>query len=150
MDNTSRTSQDKATCKCGVLETLEHIILECPNNHSEEIWDLARTTWREITMRPNQWHQPNLFDILGITAAEFTFKGNLCKKEQRTQKELTTVIKLIWTQKMWFIWKTRNHRVIAEKKIHKEKMKKEYLEAIKDRIWLEWNKIKAGRETRKI
>ena len=142
--------EDKATCKCGVLETLEHIIMKCPHNHSKEIWDLARTTWREITTRPNQWHQPNLFDILGITAAEFTFKGNLCKNEQRTQKELTTVIKLIWTQTMWFIWKTRNHRVIAEKKIHKEQMKKEYLEAIKERVWLEWNKIKAERETRKI
>jgi hypothetical protein len=55
--------KDRAICQeCGVLEDLDHILVECASPGREIIWKAAEALWRE---REEEWPELSLGTILG-------------------------------------------------------------------------------------
>ena len=59
--------QDKAICKCGKTETMNHILIECKLNKSKDIWQEAESKWKEND-KGFKWIKPNVKILQGLGA----------------------------------------------------------------------------------
>ncbi|KAJ7631436.1 ribonuclease H-like protein [Mycena polygramma] len=93
--------QHKAKCtRCGVYESMEHILTECAVPGQKEVWDLASEMWQKragTAMRPT---------VAEIMAGPATKKGD---------PATTRLYKILITESAHLIWRLRNERVINEK-----------------------------------
>ncbi|KAJ7141977.1 hypothetical protein C8R46DRAFT_1046559 [Mycena filopes] len=97
---------DRANCQhCGVLETMEHILVECPRPGRAEVWALAEKLWAQ--KHPN-WPQISLGSILGAGLA--TFKN----ENGKTLPNTARLYRILISESMYLIWKLRCEVVIAE------------------------------------
>ncbi|KAJ7195743.1 ribonuclease H-like protein [Mycena pura] len=96
--------EDRATCRdCGVVESLEHILIHCESPGRELVWEAARILWLE---RETQWPEISLGTVLGCGLAEFRdAKGKVDRGRQRLYRVLIS-------ESAYLIWRLRNERVI--------------------------------------
>jgi ribonuclease HI len=97
--------EDRAICQeCGVLEDLDHILVECASPGREIIWKAAEALWRE---REEEWPELSLGTILGCGLAEF--------RDERNKPRLGTerLYRILMSESAYLIWKLRNDRVIS-------------------------------------
>ncbi|KAJ7610029.1 hypothetical protein DFH06DRAFT_1016813 [Mycena polygramma] len=97
--------EERATCQhCGVIESMEHILLECTRPGQKEVWQLAEKLW---LLNHTDWPAVSFGGMLGCGLA--TFKDENGKNSPPT----TRLFRIIMTESMHLIWKLRCDCVIA-------------------------------------
>lgn len=95
---------DRATCSCGDLETMNHIMFECPLSAGRYIWPQVRELFRKKGI--NWPFEDNVNDILSSVFA--TVKD----ADGHPRPGAARFIQIVITEAMFVIWKLRNSRVI--------------------------------------
>ncbi|EJD49149.1 hypothetical protein AURDEDRAFT_59751 [Auricularia subglabra TFB-10046 SS5] len=90
---------------CNVTESMEHIILECPDSAQELIWDLAR----EFLENKMTWEKPDIGLVWGCALAEP--RGTFGEKDAGTERAYRIVV----SESAFLAWKIR-----CEKRIEHE------------------------------
>jgi hypothetical protein len=76
--------QERAICQaCGMLETMDHILLRCSEPDVETVWNLAEELWYKRN-EPGTWPDVTLGTILGCTLLRLP---NVEKKKKRKGNE---------------------------------------------------------------
>jgi endonuclease/exonuclease/phosphatase family metal-dependent hydrolase len=125
--------QDKQFCKCGQVENMEHILLQCKENNQEKLWKKVKKIWKLITNL--KWKTLNIEDIMGVGSLKV--KGNTTNKELRTEVLITLI-----TTAVWSLWKNRNDRVFNEARETKKKQRRTWIEGLKKEIETEFEQTK--------
>ncbi|KAJ7806269.1 ribonuclease H-like protein [Mycena leptocephala] len=109
--------EDRANCQhCGVLETMEHILLQCTRPGQAEIWKLAEELW---LMKDDTWPALSMGTLLGCGLANF--KGENGKNSPATAR----LYRILITESLYLIWKlcceciiSRDGEAPSENEIH--------------------------------
>ncbi|KAJ7208383.1 hypothetical protein GGX14DRAFT_365484 [Mycena pura] len=97
-------SEHRAICRdCGVIESLEHILVSCESPGQRLIWKAAETLWLE---RELEWPEISLGTVLGCGLAEFRDDGG--KIDRGAQR----LYRILISEAAYQIWRLRNERVI--------------------------------------
>ncbi|KIM77600.1 hypothetical protein PILCRDRAFT_76558, partial [Piloderma croceum F 1598] len=89
--------------KCGTMEELEHIILECDILGQKIVWNVTKNLWLKKVPR---WPElKNIGDILGCGLAEFKDRHN------KPIKGASRLYRILISESTLFIWKLRNERL---------------------------------------
>ncbi|KAK0431226.1 hypothetical protein EV421DRAFT_1720723, partial [Armillaria borealis] len=121
--------------KCGVQETMEHILLECQIIGQELIWKLTEELWMK---KHNKWYKPTLGLILGSLLV--VTKDNKGKRHT----SVTRLYRIIISEAAHLIWKICCQRRIARGDDVPEKWHKEdeicnvWFKIINQRLTLDW------------
>ncbi|RPD57418.1 hypothetical protein L226DRAFT_547078 [Lentinus tigrinus ALCF2SS1-7] len=98
----------RAPCeRCGVTETMEHILFDCVAVGRGTVWELAEETW-SLTGLP--WREPKWGTALGAACAVFENDDGVRKG---AAEALWTIL---MTESLYMIWKLRCERVIQNEK----------------------------------
>ncbi|KAJ7671504.1 RnaseH-domain-containing protein [Mycena polygramma] len=96
-----RNHQHRGQCpKCGVHESMDHILTECQEPGQKEIWDLASEMWRLKTGKD-----------LRPTVGQIMASGVTTQDDPGT----TRLYKILVTESAHLIWRIRNERRIQQK-----------------------------------
>jgi len=90
--------ENRVHCKCGKLETMDHIIIECLLNQGHAIWDYMESEWKQ-TFPKTKWIQPTIELIRGLGSIQL-------REKPRWMSE--AYIERI-TEAIWLIWTIRNN-----------------------------------------
>jgi len=126
--------ENRAHCKCGKLETIDHIIMECLLNQGPAIWDYMESEWKQ-TFPKTQWPQPTIELIRGL--------GSIQLRERPRWTNEAYIERI--TEAIWLIWTIRNNQIFNRKEIPKEpvrRMLKNTLQTKKEIEWIHITKIK--------
>ena len=94
-----------AVCpECGVVESVEHIMLECQIPAADEVWRAARQIWEGAG---ETWPSMSFGIVLGCGLTRLTKKTALAKGRNRLFSKLISEGALL-------IWKLRNERRIQK------------------------------------
>jgi len=119
--------ENRAHCKCGKLETMDHIIIECPLNQGHAIWDYIESDWK-WTFPKTQWLQPTIELIRGL--------GSIQLRERPKWMSEAYIERI--TEAIWLIWTIRNNQIFNRKKIPKEAAIRLLKNTLKDKKETEW------------
>jgi len=89
---------------CGAEETMEHILTECSAPGREQVWGLANRLWK---MRADSDLPLNYRALLGCSLPNFR------KTNDRPDKGLNRLFRIVVSESMYLIWKLRCERTIA-------------------------------------
>ncbi|KAJ7037581.1 hypothetical protein C8F04DRAFT_952415, partial [Mycena alexandri] len=93
--------EHKATCvRCGITESMEHILTKCDVPGQEEVWELASEMWKLKTGE----------DLPKPTAGQIMACATTRKKDTGT----TRLFRILISESAYLIWRLRNERVIQE------------------------------------
>jgi ribonuclease HI len=98
-DNIPSCIQRGRCTKCGVHESMEHILTQCEEPGQKEVWDLASEMWQ---LKTGKDLRPTLGQIM---AGGVTKHGDPGK---------TRLHKILITESAHLIWRIRNERVIQQ------------------------------------
>ena len=128
--------ENSAHCKCRKLETMNHIIMECPLNKGPTIRDHMKSEWKQ-SFPKTQWLQPTIELIRGLGSIQL-------RKSPRWISE--AYIEKI-TEATWLIWTIRNNRIFNKREMPTElatKLIKRTLQIKKETEWIYITKIKGS------
>jgi len=136
-------------CKCGEIESIDHILLECQENQVNEVWKTAEETWKKTAPRNKTWTKPTPGILKGIGA----FKAPTENEEMEENRENMNNPKndkrsgsiryqLIVSEAIWLIWTKRNKRIFENEVIDKKRITEEWVSTLKKRIEIDFTKIK--------
>ncbi|KAG6846755.1 hypothetical protein H0H93_012090, partial [Arthromyces matolae] len=117
--------------KCGLVESLEHILTECENTPAGTIWKLAEELWNRKTKGRISWPKPDFGTQLGCGLA--TFKSD----RNETLRGTSRFYHIIMSESTHLIWKIR-----CEWKIGRDENEDDVVppEAVEARWWNALNK----------
>ncbi|KAJ6537967.1 hypothetical protein B0H19DRAFT_1079062 [Mycena capillaripes] len=96
--------EDREMCsKCGVEESLEHILVECQSPGQEVVWKAAEAVWAG---KHRDWPSISLGGVLGCGLADF--RDGQGKKDEGAER----LYRILMSEAAYLIWKIRNDRVI--------------------------------------
>ncbi len=99
--------QQRATCAtCGELETMTHILFDCPAKGQKTVWRLLKRVWG---LTGEDWKRPCWGTALGAACAVFKAENGA----RRT--DLESLWCILCTEVAHLIWKLRCERVIQHK-----------------------------------
>ncbi|KAL1707194.1 hypothetical protein EV121DRAFT_199747, partial [Schizophyllum commune] len=94
----------RAICKkCGVTESMDHILFNCDAPGQESVWNLTKALWEETG---REWRAPNFGTVMGAACAVFTSAGGA------RIKCLERLWAILISTSAYLIWKLRCERVI--------------------------------------
>jgi ribonuclease HI len=110
--------EEKATCrKCGIAESMEHILTKCDSPGQKEIWELASELWGLKT---------------GVELPPPTFGQIMCAAIKRQDAGTTRLFRLLVSESAHLIWRIRCERVIQGKgAVSQREIYNRWLKAIK-------------------
>ncbi|KAJ7843032.1 hypothetical protein B0H13DRAFT_2413103 [Mycena leptocephala] len=135
--------EDRANCvHCGAVESLEHILLECPSPGQSEIWKLAEELW---TKKHPNWPTVSMGSILGSGLARFEDTTG------KLQPALARLYRILITESAHVIWKLRCDSVIGRGGTapSKNEVHNRWLKVINERLEIDknlTNKLKYGKQ----
>ncbi|KAJ7917906.1 hypothetical protein B0H13DRAFT_1608001, partial [Mycena leptocephala] len=135
--------EDRANCvHCGAVESLEHILLECPSPGQSEIWKLAEELW---TKKHPNWPAVSMGSILGSGLARFEDTTG------KVQPALVRLYRILITESAHVIWKLRCDSVIGRGGTapSKNEVHNSWLKVINERLEIDknlTNKLKYGKQ----
>ena len=124
--------QEKQFCRCGQIESIEHILLECKESKQKSLWKVVKRTWKKLTGL--KWKKLTIDDILAIGS----IKPSKSKDRILTKEVFTTLV----TTAIWSIWKNRNNRVFNDKEETKKGQIEMWKRELKREIEIEYELIR--------
>ncbi|KAK1230630.1 hypothetical protein PQX77_006273 [Marasmius sp. AFHP31] len=123
--------QERAICKkCGVLETMEHLLTECEQNGQKTIWEQTGKLWEK---KGFQWEKPNFGTILGCGMKDIRHSG-----QGKLTKGTNRLYRILIASSARLIWLLRNEVVIQEKDgISENEIRNRWLNNINRRLTLD-------------
>ena len=121
-----------------ILESEQHLWLECSHNGQHSAWATAKLIWEKSTERP--W--PNLSLGLIRGSAAISFEDDENKDSER--------LRILISMTIWAIWKSRNKKSINDQDVAPNEASTTLRELIRDLMRKGWNAtrfIKDGRRT---
>ena len=140
--------EERENCAtCNTTESMSHILTECREQTTQQIWDLAQNTWPY----PNiPWPEPNLGIILGCGSINPESRNDQRNNQQRNRRKTlpgpTRLLQIILSESAYLTWVLRCERVIQEKTLHESEIKGRWLRVINERLTI--NKITATKTKR--
>jgi ribonuclease HI/endonuclease/exonuclease/phosphatase family metal-dependent hydrolase len=128
---------EKARCRCGEIESIKHIIMECPRGEQRTIWKTARKILRNAGCDTWDITWNNIVNIGCLPAALYLNDGDKRKEETIKTRIFTKVV----ANAAWNIWKIRCKRVIGEEKTKKKQLRKILKKELLDQLDLDWKAI---------
>ncbi|KDQ10219.1 hypothetical protein BOTBODRAFT_116121 [Botryobasidium botryosum FD-172 SS1] len=121
---------------CGDLETMEHIIIHCEENGRKQLMEHVQKTWEEINKNEGntEWIEPTIGIIRGLGTISFWDR-------ERPLTQKSNLYKVLISEAIWTIWKTRNARCIKEEIITSPNMIHRWNQAIRLRILVDRSTI---------
>jgi ribonuclease HI len=121
-----------------ILETEEHIWLECPYNGRRQAWDYAQSVWELTT--PKLWPDISIGLIRGASA--IAFKEDFTRDAER--------LRILISMTLWAIWKSRNKNTITNQDVDARETKELLKTLIEDLIRKSWNATRFMDEDRRM
>ncbi|KAJ6478471.1 hypothetical protein C8R47DRAFT_984078 [Mycena vitilis] len=117
--------EEKGECtRCGLTETMDHILTKCEVAGQKEIWELASELWQKKTGQ--QLPKPTTGQIMACAAIK--------KKDKGT----TRLFRILVSESAHLIWKVRNERVIQSKEPASiNEIRNRWLKTINNRLGLD-------------
>ncbi|KAG0700961.1 RnaseH-domain-containing protein [Suillus ampliporus] len=132
------TYEHRAKCShCQVeIETLEHIMLECPNNVRTMIWNLASNLWPE---KYSEWPQITIGTIMGcgnINKIPLNEQNeeNPTEQQNEKQKGTTRLLRILISESAHLIWALRCDRTINGVQHSEQSIIKRWMTTINKRL----------------
>ena len=124
--------EEKQYCECGQIETIDHILFQCENNATQNLWQRVKNLW-------NREHEEEMIEMSpGIVRGILSIK---LKNGEAYNKGKTELFRELVTQTIWTVWKVRNHRIFEGEQLGTNTCAKMWNAAIRRRIEAEWAKI---------
>ncbi|KAJ7608529.1 hypothetical protein DFH06DRAFT_902476, partial [Mycena polygramma] len=101
--------EDRGPCKkCGVPESMEHILVQCDAAGQDAVWKLVSDLWKRRTGA--RLNKPLVGEIM---ACGLIKKGNSPgKTDAGTTRLYTLLYRIVISESAHLIWRLRNERVI--------------------------------------
>ena len=141
--------EDRGQCShCNVTETMEHILLHCPQNPSALIWNMARNLW---PYAPNLWPRLDLGILLGCGSIHLPREPHQPQPQAevppphrlRNHKGASRLLQILLSKSLHLIWVLRCDRTIQSKTVSSNEVQKRWFCAIN--TWLTEDRIIATR-----
>ena len=123
--------EEKKECKCGQVESMEHILLKCKETGQEELWEEIGKIWKKIT--GEEWKELTIWDVMGI--------GSIKIRNNKSSEAKNEVLKTMVTTAIWTIWINRNIRIFEGKIETAETQKERWKEYFKAEVEIEYELI---------
>jgi len=125
--------EEKQYCPCGQVEEMEHILLTCKENKTEDLWKMIADIWNKMTETP--FVKPTMGVILGI--------GSVTIRKKKTEDPaLSYIYRVFVLTAAWVIWRNRNERVFNEVKPSQALQVTKWLGDLKETIRIEYDAVK--------
>lgn len=89
--------------KCGVTESMEHILLECETAGCNQVWECLEQVWKRARL---PWPTVNWGTTVG--AASVAIRG----EDEERMPQVENLWKILATESAYLVWKLRCERVI--------------------------------------
>ena len=123
---------------CNETESMDHILTQCKEKHTQLIWDLAKNLW---PYRNIPWPEIDMGTILGCGCinlrTERQRRDNQQRNEKTTRRGPTRLFQIILSESAYLIWVLRCERVIQEKTIHEGEIQARWYRAINERLTID-------------
>ncbi|KAH8978485.1 hypothetical protein EDB92DRAFT_1821511 [Lactarius akahatsu] len=121
---------------CHEVETMEHILTDCPTESVRLIWDLARETWPHSQ---DDWPQVDFGTILGcgslaITPPENRDWQNQAERNRPNLSGPNRLLHILISESAYLIWVLRCERSIQLKTHSVQEIRNRWLRAINERL----------------
>ncbi|KAJ4501346.1 hypothetical protein C8R41DRAFT_892509 [Lentinula lateritia] len=138
--------ENRATCAhCQMVESMEHILVECQAPGQEEVWKLTKNLW---TKSGERWRNVEFGNILSCGLADF--KDPKGKRNPGTSR----LFRILISESAYLIWKLRCERVIGEKTINIAQITNQWTWSIESRLNLDClltsKKFSAGKVSKEM
>ena len=110
-----------------VMESEQHMWLDCEHNRQALAWEIARKVWYKSTDR--RWPDISTGLIRGIPA--LSFEHDYTKDSER--------LRILIALTIWAIWKTRNKFAITDQDIAPTEARETLKELLSDLVRRSWN-----------
>lgn len=124
--------QDRQFCQCGEIETPGHILLHCPNNNQNQLWQTIEKIWKEEYN--DGWLQPTEGLLKGLSSVHI-------QKDNKTNKPKTEAYHTLVSEAIWTIWKARNNRIFNETTTNADTLISQWKTAIRNNLTTEYQII---------
>jgi hypothetical protein len=118
---------------CYSTESMEHILINCGEGTTSQIWNLAKETWPHS---PLLWPEINLGTVLGcgtliIPRTNEHQAGNYVQRNQRSQ---TRLLQILISEAAHLIWVLRCERVLQDCQHTRAERESRWKQAINTRL----------------
>ncbi|KAI0043866.1 ribonuclease H-like protein [Auriscalpium vulgare] len=105
--------EDRAVCAAchAPVETMEHILAECPNNHQEHLWSLAKELWPH---GDHSWPHISLGTVLASGRLETRLPDPDAPDTLKTHKGASRLLRILVSETARLIWVLRCDRAIND------------------------------------
>ena len=110
-----------------LLESEQHMWLECKNNGQALAWEMVKDTWRKTTTR--NWPDTSMDLIRG--AAAIPFEDEHSKDSERAHTLISMAI--------WSIWNSRNKHSINNQAVVPNEIREALKDILSDLMRKSWN-----------
>jgi hypothetical protein len=142
--NFVRNSEERAFCSLckkkndiQVLESEQHLWLNCENNGQRMAWIMAENVWKKTTSR--NW--PVLTTGLIKGASAITFENDSNKDSER--------LRILISMTIWAIWKSRNKNTISDQDVAQQEATETLKGLLTDLIRKSWNATRFMEDARR-
>ena len=129
--------EEREICRiCNTTDSMEHILTQCEDRNSQEIWSLARDLWPHNNI---PWPEITLGTILGCGCLNLQSERPMRNdNQQRTQKTTlqgpTRLMQILISESAYLIWLMRGERAIQGTMHTLEETKSRWLRTINERL----------------
>jgi ribonuclease HI len=135
--------EEKATCECGELETMNHILFICQLNKQESMWDAAERFWYKTGTI--DWVKPSIDLIKALGAIKLTNRMTMISAPKWANDKYIELI----SETAWIIWTTRNDRIFNRSILSNQQAKEKWDYMIINKLKTDWRGIVRNRDWEK-
>jgi len=130
--------EDREICAtCNETESMSHILTQCKEKNTQIIWLLAKNLWPH---RNTPWPEVSLGTILGCGCIHLhpnRPRRNNQQPGRMTLQGPTRLLQILLSESAYLIWTLRCERVIQEKQLSEEKIRRRWYRAINKRLTID-------------
>ena len=122
---------------CHQIESMEHILTQCPANTRQIPWDLAKQIWPHTQ---TQWQEINLGLIIGIGCINLPDQRTNAQRQPNAptpsiqRRGASRLLQILILETAHLVWVTRCERAIQEKQHSDDEIRARWLNAINNRL----------------
>ena len=133
--NNVRNCEQRAICtKCGITESMQHILLECHRKARKKIWRRAKKFW---PFGRQQWPEITIGTIMGVGSINLREEGQDNNEQETRSMEIkgrTRLLQILISEASHLIWVLRCEKVIQNKRITNREINARWIKKINERL----------------